>query len=313
MGADDISLWPFAVKHAVWLYNRVPNFESGLTPMELLTKQKADHCNILCSHVWGRPLYVLEPKLQNEQKLPKWNHRSRLGQFLGYLDEHSSLVANIWHMKIGFVSPQYHVVFDDLFKTVFSSHTNDALVDSICENLYGTSCEIYATDEYDAHNNLVYKPPPLDEVWLDAEGCEQSKIELWRQRKCNEDLMRNREVTTKDMVPTPATQGGHVPDIPLPDGALISDDDDSFISNTESEGGFGGANVDDNGSVGAIPNEEAQGPNFAIDGKGWRRSTRRRDPIQRLVPGANNIRGYPKTVWKSDANGSLEHFNLWTF
>jgi hypothetical protein len=27
------------------------------------------------------------------------------------------------------------------------------------------------------------------------------------------------------MVPTPATQGGHVPDIPLPDGALISDYD----------------------------------------------------------------------------------------
>ncbi len=25
MGADDISLWPFAVKHAVWIYNHVPN------------------------------------------------------------------------------------------------------------------------------------------------------------------------------------------------------------------------------------------------------------------------------------------------
>jgi hypothetical protein len=57
--------------------------------------------------------------------------------------------------------------------------------------------------------------------------------------------MRNREVATKDMMPTPATQGGHVSDIPLPDGALISDDDDSFISNAESEGGFGGANADD--------------------------------------------------------------------
>jgi hypothetical protein len=92
---------------------------------------------------------------------------------------------------------------------------------------------------------------------------------------CNriEELMRNHEVTTKDMVPTPATQGGHVPDIPLPDDALISDDDDSFISNTESEGGFGGANADDNGSKGAIPNEGAQGPNFAIDGEGRRRST----------------------------------------
>jgi hypothetical protein len=38
MGADDISLWPFAVQHAVWLYNRVPNQESGLTPLELITK-----------------------------------------------------------------------------------------------------------------------------------------------------------------------------------------------------------------------------------------------------------------------------------
>ncbi len=83
----------------------------------------------------------------------------------------------------------------------------------------------------------------------------------------------NREEATKDMVPTPDTQGGHVLDIPLPDGVLISDDDDSFISNAESEGGFGGADAVDNGSKGAIPNEEAQGPNFAIDGEGRRRST----------------------------------------
>jgi hypothetical protein len=125
--------------------------------------------------------------------------------------------------------------------------------------------------------------------------------------------MCNCEVATKDMVPTPATQGGHVPDIPLPDGALISDDDDSFISNTESEGGFGGANADDNCSKSAIPNEGAQGPNFAVDGEGWHRSTQRPDPIERLVPGANNTRGYPESVWKADADGRLERFNLWTF
>jgi hypothetical protein len=63
-GSDDISLWPFAVKHAMWLYNRVPSRLSGLTPLELLTKSKADHRNLLCSH-------VLDPKLQNDQKLPK--------------------------------------------------------------------------------------------------------------------------------------------------------------------------------------------------------------------------------------------------
>jgi hypothetical protein len=86
----------------------------------------------------------------------------------------------------------------------------------------------------------------------------------------NEELMRNCEVATKDMVPTPITQGGYVPDIPLWDGALISDDDDdSFIlSDTQSEGGFGGANANDDGSDGAIPNEVAQGPNIAVDGEG---------------------------------------------
>ncbi len=94
---------------------------------------------------------------------------------------------------------------------------------------------------------------------------------------------------------------------------MISIEDDSLISDTELEGGFGGANADDNGSEDAIPNEGAQGPNFAVDGEGHRRSTRRGDPIERLVPGANNIRGYPETVWKSDADGRLERFNLWTF
>jgi hypothetical protein len=51
-GSDNISLCPFAVKHAVWIYNRVPNCQSGLTPLELLTKSKADHRDILRAHVW---------------------------------------------------------------------------------------------------------------------------------------------------------------------------------------------------------------------------------------------------------------------
>ncbi len=75
-GSDDILLWPFAVKHAVWIYNRVPNHQSGLTPLELLTKSKADHRDILPAHVWGCLAIVLEPKLQNNKKVPKWNRRA---------------------------------------------------------------------------------------------------------------------------------------------------------------------------------------------------------------------------------------------
>ena len=124
-GLDDISLWPFAVKHAVWLYNCVPNRLSGLTPLELLTKSKADHRDLLRSHVWGCPAIVLDPKLQNDQKLPKWNRRARVGQFLGYLDEHLSLVVNVQHLSTGHVSPQFHVVFDDLFETVVRNGDNE--------------------------------------------------------------------------------------------------------------------------------------------------------------------------------------------
>jgi hypothetical protein len=41
-GSDDLSLWSFGVKHSVWIYNRVPNAQSGLTPLELVTKERSD-------------------------------------------------------------------------------------------------------------------------------------------------------------------------------------------------------------------------------------------------------------------------------
>ncbi len=68
-GVDDLSLWSFAVKHSVWLYKRLLNQESGITPMEHLTRARSDHRDILHARVWGCPVFVLEPKLQNYQKL----------------------------------------------------------------------------------------------------------------------------------------------------------------------------------------------------------------------------------------------------
>ncbi len=72
-GADNLALWGFAAKHAVWLHNCIPNHLSGLKPLELHTKTKANHHDLLHTHVWGCPVYVLDPKLQDGQKIPKWN------------------------------------------------------------------------------------------------------------------------------------------------------------------------------------------------------------------------------------------------
>ncbi len=72
-GSDNLSLWSFAVKHSVWVYNHVPNVRSGLTPLELIIRECSDSKDLLRCHVWGCPVFVLEAKLQNDQKLPKWN------------------------------------------------------------------------------------------------------------------------------------------------------------------------------------------------------------------------------------------------
>ncbi len=158
----------------------MPNRLSGLTPLELLTKSKADHRDLLCSHVWGCLAIDLDPKLQNNQKLPKWNRCAHVGQFLGYSDEHSSLVANVRHLSTGQVSPQFHVVFDDLFEKVVCNGDNDAVINSICDGLFEQNRELFVEDESDTGNVLIYKPPPLHKVWLDETGRRQGKEDLLR-------------------------------------------------------------------------------------------------------------------------------------
>jgi len=198
-GSDDLSLWSFAVKHSVWIYNCVPNAWSGLTPLELVTKERSD-VDILRCHVWRCPVYVLEVKLQND---PKWNRRARLGQFVGFSDEHSSLVANVRHLTTGYISPQLHVVFDDLFETVNWIGVDDRIVESICNGFFQRNRELYAEDDLNEAGNIIYRPPPLHEVWLDEAGCRQGNEDRIRQRRRNEDLMRDRNCVVRKSIPPP--------------------------------------------------------------------------------------------------------------
>jgi hypothetical protein len=78
-GSDDITLWLFAVDRAAWLYNRILQQFSGITPLEMVTKCKSDHQDLMRTYVWGCPLSVLEASLQDSKKLPKWNKRARMG------------------------------------------------------------------------------------------------------------------------------------------------------------------------------------------------------------------------------------------
>ena len=124
----DTSLWPYALEHAVYIWNNLPRQGSRLSPLELFTGQKQpDNGVLLRARVWGCPAYVLDPKLQDGKKLPKWNKRSRVGVYLGCSPTHHSSVGRILNLRTGAISPQYHVVYDELFSTVIGGVTDAAL------------------------------------------------------------------------------------------------------------------------------------------------------------------------------------------
>ena len=112
-------LWPFAVAYASYLYNHLPN-EHGLAPIDLFTGVQSPRHKLKDIHVWGAPVYVLHPTLQQGRKIPRWEPRARRGVFLGFSPDHASDVPLILNLSTGSISPQYHVVFDDEFSTVSS-------------------------------------------------------------------------------------------------------------------------------------------------------------------------------------------------
>lgn len=123
-GGVDGTLWPMAVDYATHLYNTLPNAH-GMCPVDLFTGTTILRHKLKDLHVWGCPVYVLDPTLQQGMKLPQWQPRSRRGLFLGYSHHHSSDVPLILNLQTGSISPQFHVVFDDSFSTVTSIPKDD--------------------------------------------------------------------------------------------------------------------------------------------------------------------------------------------
>jgi hypothetical protein len=62
-----------------------------MAPIELFTCMKFPNYNHLQrSHVWGCPVYVLDPMLQDGKKIPKWKPRARRGFYIGVSKQHST-------------------------------------------------------------------------------------------------------------------------------------------------------------------------------------------------------------------------------
>ena len=162
----DLKLWPFAMEQAVHIWNTLPRQDSRVTPMELLSRVKQDHHeSVLRAHVWGCPVYVLDPKLQDGKKLPKWDPRARRGMYLGVSPDHSSShIGRVLNLRTGHISPQFHMVFDDKFTTVTNTEggglVNPTRFDADhWERIIETGYESYL-------DPLEADLPDLDDSWL---------------------------------------------------------------------------------------------------------------------------------------------------
>jgi len=113
-------LWPMCMDYAVYIYNRLPKNDTGLSPLELFSRTSFDfHSLVRDCHVWGAPSYTLEPSLAKAGvKIPKWQPRSRRGIFVGFSPEHSTLVSLLLNLVTLSITGQYHTVIDDNFTTV---------------------------------------------------------------------------------------------------------------------------------------------------------------------------------------------------
>ena len=82
-----------AMDYAVWVYNRTPDMQSGLSAIEIWSRSMFEPVSETLSnfHVWFCPTYVLEPNFQKPGvKIPKRAPRSQRGVNMGFRKMHSA-------------------------------------------------------------------------------------------------------------------------------------------------------------------------------------------------------------------------------
>ncbi|KAL7484019.1 hypothetical protein ACHAW6_009661 [Cyclotella cf. meneghiniana] len=214
-----IDLWPLAMNYAVWVYNRLPQQGAGLSPEELFSGIKCSRSSLPRAHVFGCPVYVLDPRLQDGKKIPKWDSRARQGIFVGFSPHHSTSVPLILNPRTQHISPQFHVIFDDAFSTV-PSLTNESERDHRFEQLFSTSTECYIDP-----TDITPTSDLLDDHWLSPS--ELAARNLRRQQA----LARSTpsfgflpssppDATPPNTLPLPATPAPPQPLPVVPEGAL---------------------------------------------------------------------------------------------
>eukprot|EP00956_Cyclotella_meneghiniana_P025434 scaffold53086_cov60-Cyclotella_meneghiniana.AAC.2 len=125
--AIHLSLWPYAMRTAIHVFNTAPVLEECTSRIEKFSGVKVGF-RMKDNHAFGCPVFALKNDLAAGNKIPKWSPRARLGVNLGPSPNHARNVNLVLNLQTGLCSPQFHCRFDDFFETV--RHSNDDLMTS---------------------------------------------------------------------------------------------------------------------------------------------------------------------------------------
>jgi hypothetical protein len=155
----DPHLWPMAVRHAVYIWNRMPSEKNGLSPIDIFTRIRWPQAKFRDLNVWGCPVYVLNSCISGGKKIPQWEARLERSMYMGMSDWHSSTVPLVLNLESGAITPPFHVTFDDWFATVVADLSKFPDFDSPnWHALFGESAYQYIPSD---DNDEVQAVPPL--------------------------------------------------------------------------------------------------------------------------------------------------------
>jgi hypothetical protein len=292
-------LWPFALSYAAWLHNHTPQASNKLAPAEIFCGTNLECMLLRRARVWGCPTYVLDPRLQDGKKIPKWDPRARRGQFLGFSKDHSSSIGIIRNLRTGYVTPQYHVVYDETFSTV---EADEVIADDpVWMDLIRFGREHVFEGEPVEEKDL----PRLHPDWLsDAE-----RARLPRNRRHRQPVEQPVDDSDSDDsdpgVVAAIPPAPNIVDIPIvPDDAFIQVQDDGFVD--QGEDGFaeqGEPEFVQQGEPEFVqqgePLQEDEGSSSDSDSSQPSIATRRSDRVRRPNP------RYVGGEWATQVNGIL--------
>ena len=92
------------------------------------------------------------------------------------------------------------MVFDDLFDTVILTKDDESVFNAIFNYLFQLNRYFYAKDEHDDNGNLIYRPPPSEDVWIDEQGHRNCRHELENQCRRQDDRIYEKNCVFPDII-----------------------------------------------------------------------------------------------------------------